>query len=95
MPGKRFREARSKVDSTRRYSVDEAFALLKETSNAKFDESIDMAVRLLEGSLSVTHAGPAITLIDADNVDTLGPEESLAPASFKPTFTVEQAGTVD
>jgi protein TorT len=56
---------------------------------------IDMAVRLLEGSLSVTHAGPAITLIDADNVDTLGQEESLAPASFKPTFMVEQAGTVD
>jgi len=50
---------------------------------------IDMAVRLLEGKLTVIHAGPAIVLVDRNNVDRLGPEESLAPALFKPTFVVE------
>ncbi len=50
---------------------------------------IDQAVRLLEGRLNVKHAGPAVELVDAGNVDQLGPEESLAPAWFKPTFIVE------
>lgn len=44
--GKRFREARAKVEPTTRYSVDDAFALLLETSTAKFGESVDLAVRL-------------------------------------------------
>lgn len=50
---------------------------------------IDQAVRLLEGKLKVIHAGPAIVLVDRNNVDRLGPKESLAPALFKPTFVVE------
>lgn len=50
---------------------------------------IDLAVRLLEDRLIVVHAGPAIVLVDQNNVDRLGPEESLAPALFKPTFVVE------
>ena len=50
---------------------------------------IDQAVRALEGKLDVKHAGPAIVLIDQENVDTIGSEGSLAPASFVPTFTVE------
>ncbi|MEM7222757.1 MAG: TMAO reductase system periplasmic protein TorT [Pseudomonadota bacterium] len=50
---------------------------------------IDQAVRLLEDELTYQHAGPAIRLIDQDNVDAIGPGESLAPAWFKPTFTVE------
>ena len=50
---------------------------------------IDQAVRLLEGKLTIKHAGPAIRLVDGANVDLLGPEESLAPASFQPTFVVE------
>ena len=50
---------------------------------------IDQAVRLLQGELAVKHAGPAVEMVDASNVDALGPEESLAPAWFKPTFTVE------
>ena len=50
---------------------------------------IDQAVRLLEGRLTIRHAGPAIRLIDQYNVDEVGPTESLAPAWFKPTFTVE------
>ncbi|HJN73665.1 MAG TPA: 50S ribosomal protein L1 [Myxococcota bacterium] len=43
---KRWREAKDKVDSTRKYSLDEAVDLLKDTANAGFDESVDLAVRL-------------------------------------------------
>lgn len=50
---------------------------------------IEVAVRLLEERLEVRHLGPAIRMVEAANVETLGPDESLAPASFKPTFTVE------
>ena len=50
---------------------------------------IDQAVRLLEDKLVYKHAGPAIELIDQNNVNLIGPGESLAPAWFKPTFTVE------
>ena len=50
---------------------------------------IDQAVRILEGNLSNRHAGPAIEMIDGDNVDLVGSEGSLAPAWFKPTFTVD------
>lgn len=51
--------------------------------------SVDQAVRALEGSLSVTHAGPAIRIIDGKNIDAADTNDSLAPASFKPTFEVE------
>jgi large subunit ribosomal protein L1 len=44
--GKRFKAASKKVDSTKRYSMDEAFKAVVETSTAKFDESIDVAVNL-------------------------------------------------
>jgi large subunit ribosomal protein L1 len=44
--GKKFRNAVSKVDRTRRYALDEACKLLPETKIAKFDESVDIAVRL-------------------------------------------------
>lgn len=50
---------------------------------------IDQAVRILEGTLAVRHAGPAIELIDRDNVNVIGSKGSLAPAWFKPTFMVE------
>lgn len=43
---KRWDEARKKVDSLRKYTIDEAVELVKETSTASFDETIDMAVRL-------------------------------------------------
>jgi large subunit ribosomal protein L1 len=43
---KRYAAARGLVDSTARYAVDEAFALLPKTASAKFDESVDVAVKL-------------------------------------------------
>ncbi len=44
--GKKHREAKAKVDRSRLYQLDEALALLKETAHAKFDETVDLAVRL-------------------------------------------------
>jgi large subunit ribosomal protein L1 len=43
---KKQKEVRAKVDSSNLYSVAEASALVKETSKANFDESVDIAVRL-------------------------------------------------
>ncbi len=44
--GKKYDAARAKVDRTRRYPLEEACKLLPETKIAKFDESVDIAVRL-------------------------------------------------
>jgi large subunit ribosomal protein L1 len=46
MSGKRYTEAAKKVDAAKKYSVDETFGLVVETAKAKFDETIDVAVRL-------------------------------------------------
>ena len=43
---KRLSALKAKVDRNHRYSVSEAFASVKEMASAKFDESIDVAVRL-------------------------------------------------
>ena len=50
---------------------------------------IELAVRLLEDKLMLKHVGPSIELIDITNVDEVGTEGSLAPASFSPTFVVD------
>ena len=44
--GKKFKNASAKIDATKRYTLDEACKLLPETKIAKFDESVDIAVRL-------------------------------------------------
>lgn len=44
--GKRYEEALKKVDPERQYEPEEAIDLLKETACAKFDETVDVAVRL-------------------------------------------------
>lgn len=51
--------------------------------------AVDQAVRLLQGDLTVPHAGPRITIMDAATIDGFDPESSLAPAWFSPTFVVE------
>ncbi|MEX2356581.1 MAG: 50S ribosomal protein L1 [Thermaerobacterales bacterium] len=51
--GKRYREALTKVDLEKLYDPQEAVALLKETAATKFDETIDVAVRL---GVDVRHA---------------------------------------
>ncbi len=51
--GKRFETASEKIDSARRYSPEEAIALVRETATAKFDETVEM--HLLTG-LDPRHA---------------------------------------
>jgi large subunit ribosomal protein L1 len=43
---KKHKEAKEKVDRSRVYSLEEAVNLLKETAHTKFDETVDVAVRL-------------------------------------------------
>jgi len=44
--GKKYIEARGKVDPIRRYSCEDALGLVLETKYSKFDESVDVALRL-------------------------------------------------
>ena len=62
---KRIKENKEKVDRGSRYSVDEAFELVVKTATARFDESVDVSVRLgvdpkqsdqqVRGSVSLPH----------------------------------------
>lgn len=51
--------------------------------------AIDQAVRAIEGSLVMRHAGPQIVVVDQANIGSLAIDDSLAPAWFKPTFEVK------
>ena len=44
--GKRYREIANLIDRTQLYSLDDGVQLLKQSSKAKFDETIDLAARL-------------------------------------------------
>ena len=50
--------------------------------------AIDQAVRILEGKDHEKHVGPALYVIDSNNINTFDRGSSLAPDDFKPTFTV-------
>jgi large subunit ribosomal protein L1 len=44
--GKTYRESAAQREAQQRYGLDEAFALVKKTGKAKFDETVDVALRL-------------------------------------------------
>ena len=44
--GKKYQAAAAKVDATKLYTVEEACALVKETSTVKFDATVDFSIRL-------------------------------------------------
>src|SRR5512136_1627617 len=44
--GKKYIEAKSKVDRAKRYELEEGVKLLLETHYTKFDEGVDLAIRL-------------------------------------------------
>ena len=48
--GKKMKEARSKVDKTNLYALEEAVAMMKDLSYVKFDESIDVSVKIVHKS---------------------------------------------
>lgn len=85
MAGKKFAAASKKVDATKKYTVDDAFKLVIETAPAKFDESIDVAIRLgidpkqsdqqVRGAISLPHGlGKNVKVI----VFAKGPKETEA-----------------
>lgn len=45
-PSKRVRQNADKIESQKRYALDEALSLVKGMSKAKFDESVDVAIKL-------------------------------------------------
>jgi len=51
--------------------------------------SINQAVRILEGRPFLKHVGPKIRMISSDNIDKTLIDESLAPPTFSPSFTLE------
>ncbi len=48
--GKKFNEGKSKVDKTKLYELADAVSMMKELKFAKFDESVDMAIKLVHKS---------------------------------------------
>lgn len=49
--GKKITAAREKVDKTNLYTLEEAVKLMKELKTAKFDESIDMSIKITHKSM--------------------------------------------
>ncbi len=46
MANKRYKAANEKVEAEKAYAIEEGFKLVDETASAKFDETVDLAVRL-------------------------------------------------
>ncbi len=51
--------------------------------------AVEQAVRAIEGSLTLRHAGPRIEIVTPENIDAIGPGGTLAPASFIPVFDLQ------
>jgi len=88
MAGKKFKASAKKVDSTKKYSFEEGVKLAVETAPAKFDESIDVAVRLgidpkqsdqqVRGAIALPHGlGKNVRVV----VFAKGPKEAEAKAA--------------
>lgn len=86
--GKKYTAASKKVDSTKKYSFEEGVKLAVDTAPAKFDESIDVAVRLgidpkqsdqqVRGAIALPHGlGKNVRVV----VFAKGPKEADAKAA--------------
>ena len=53
--------------------------------------AVDQAVRILEGEEYDKHVGPALYVVDQENLEDFDPTSTLAPAGFKPVFRVEES----
>lgn len=82
MAGKKYTKVATKIDSTKKYSIEDAFKLVVDSAPAKFDETIDVAVRLgvdpkqsdqqVRGAIALPHGlGKAVRVI----VFAKGPKE--------------------
>ena len=88
MAGKKFKEAAKKVDPTKKYSFEDGVKLAVDSAPAKFDESIDVAVRLgidpkqsdqqVRGAIALPHGlGKNVRVV----VFAKGPKEAEAKAA--------------
>lgn len=88
MSGKKFKAAILKVDATKKYSFADGLKLVIETAPAKFDESVDIAVRLgidpkqsdqqVRGAIALPHGlGKNVRVV----VFAKGPKENDAKAA--------------
>lgn len=88
MAGKRFKNAAKKINNEKIYGIEEAFKLVVESATAKFDESIDVALRLgvdpkqgdqqVRGAIALPHGlGKAVRVV----VFAKGPKEAEAKAA--------------
>jgi large subunit ribosomal protein L1 len=88
MAGKKFAAASKKVDSAKKYTVDEAFKMVVDLAPAKFDETVDVAIRLgvdpkqsdqqVRGAIALPHGlGKDVKVI----VFAKGPKETEAKAA--------------
>ena len=56
MAGKRIENAYKTIDKSKLYSLKDAVKLVKENANAKFDETVDLAINLgVDPKLSLIH----------------------------------------
>jgi large subunit ribosomal protein L1 len=85
MAGKKFVAAAKKIDSVKKYTVEEAFKLVMDVAPAKFDETVDVAIRLgvdpkqsdqqVRGAIALPHGlGKAVRVV----VFAKGPKEAEA-----------------
>lgn len=74
MLSKKYKKSAALVDITKKYSVDEAFTILDKMEKAKYDETVDVAIRLgvdpkqsdqmVRGAISLPHGlGKAVRVI--------------------------------
>ena len=89
--GKKYQAALAKIDAKKVYTIEEACALVKETSTVKFDATIDVAFRLnvdpkqadqqLRGTLTLPHGnGKTKKILAVTNTKT--EEATAAGADF-------------
>ncbi|MBL7669445.1 MAG: 50S ribosomal protein L1 [Bdellovibrionaceae bacterium] len=82
MAGKNFKKVAAKVDSAKKYNLEDAFKLVLEVAPAKFDETIEVAIRLgvdpkqsdqqVRGAIALPHGlGKSVRVI----VFAKGPKE--------------------
>src|SRR3990172_4513071 len=80
--GKRYLEAKKKIDSTKLYEVREAIKIVEETKTAKFDETVEAAVKL---GIDPRHADQqirgAIVLPHGTGADYVGAEDLIEKIS--------------